>query len=317
MKNRVITVDAHYTLPQRAAIYLYPLGNQIIIIDTNTTHAIPYIQSAMKDNGLSFKQVSHILITHVHLDHCAGIHALLALCPHATVLAHPRAIRHLLDPTILIESTISVYGIEMFNRLFGSVQGIPPQRVQAIEDKHCLELEDGQLIFYHCEGHARHHFCVYEPYTKNLFAGDIFGLSYPALQTKGKPRLIYPSSPPPQFDPLAAKKSIYRILNTGAQRIYLTHFGSLSDVEESATSLLGSLDFFAEIIQEHLLKKNSLLNDKQKLQDQVASQIRKYLFEKAENDSVLLNTDQKKLMEFDIDLNTLGICHNIQKRRGI
>ena len=51
-----------------------------------------------------------MVVTHAHLDHAAGAGALLAACPEATLVAHPRAARNLIEPEKLVAGAQAVYG---------------------------------------------------------------------------------------------------------------------------------------------------------------------------------------------------------------
>ncbi|WP_421710605.1 MBL fold metallo-hydrolase [Alcanivorax sp.] len=46
---------------------------------------------------------------------------------------------------------------------------------------------DRKLVFIDTPGHARHHFCVYDPASRGIFTGDTFGLSYPPPDHRQRP----------------------------------------------------------------------------------------------------------------------------------
>ena len=95
----------------------------------------------------------------------------------------------------------------------------------------------------HTEGHARHHYCIADPTAAAVFSGDSFGVSYRGLDTAAGPFII-PTTTPVQFDPEAAHAAIERILGTGAESVYLTHYSRVQNLEPLAQQLHRDLDFY-------------------------------------------------------------------------
>ena len=54
--------------------------------------------------GISFVDVRHLLLTHIHLDHAGSTGSILERYPHIDVWVHERGVRHLIDPAKLIAS---------------------------------------------------------------------------------------------------------------------------------------------------------------------------------------------------------------------
>jgi glyoxylase-like metal-dependent hydrolase (beta-lactamase superfamily II) len=237
----IITIDCNYMYPLFAASYLMIEGDSAAFFETNTTHAVPLLLSALKASGLEPEQVQYIVVTHVHLDHSGGATLLAQMCPNATILAHDKAAKHIIDPEKLVKGAIDIYGEADFQRLYGEISGIEPSRVRVMKDGEKLPFGNRELKFIYTAGHAWHHFCIYDSGTDGVFTGDSFGLGYPLLN-KGGPAFIFPSTSPAGFDAPEARKSIEKILSTGAKQVYLTHFGVFKDLEKNAESLLGYID---------------------------------------------------------------------------
>ncbi|MFA6239696.1 MAG: MBL fold metallo-hydrolase, partial [Candidatus Hydrogenedentales bacterium] len=225
----VITVDCHYRAPESAAAYLIVEDGQAAIVDTNTALAVPMLLRAIEEQGLTPDCVRYVVVTHAHLDHCGGAAALLKHCTKAKVLCHPRAERHLVDPARLVESALRVYGRDVFDTLYGCVEPIRPSRVKPVEDGKKLRFGKRTLLFLHTPGHAKHHIAVIDLASGSAFTGDAFGMHYPSIQHGSMP-YIYFSSPPTDFDPQAARASAQRILDSGADRLCLSHFGIVTEV---------------------------------------------------------------------------------------
>ena len=102
-----ITIDADVT-PRFTACYLRLAGDECAFIEAHTAHALPRLLAALAAEQRRPEEVRYIVITHAHLDHAAGASALLAACPNATLLAHPRAAKNLIDPAKLIEGATAV-----------------------------------------------------------------------------------------------------------------------------------------------------------------------------------------------------------------
>jgi glyoxylase-like metal-dependent hydrolase (beta-lactamase superfamily II) len=235
-------------MPQFAAGFLLPEGDTAAFVESGTSHSLPAFLEALADAGLAPSQVAYLIVTHAHLDHAGGASALMRALPNARLLAHPRAARHLIDPTRLVRSARAVYGDAIFAQLYGEILPIEASRVDAIEDGRKIRLGSRELTFFHTRGHANHHFCIHDSRSNGVFTGDAFGVAYPALQTSGT--FVFPSTSPTDFDPGEARISIDKILATGADRVYLTHFGELRDLTAAAGQLRRALDFSEGLLHE-------------------------------------------------------------------
>jgi glyoxylase-like metal-dependent hydrolase (beta-lactamase superfamily II) len=145
--------------------------------------------------------------------------------PRATLVAHPRGARHLIDPTKLWAGTVLVYGEAATRALYGEPIPVPAERVVEAPDGYSLDLGGRPLRFLDAPGHARHHFVVLDEATRGFFTGDSFGLSY--RETDGGPNgpFFFISTTPVQFDPSALHATLDRILAERPERVYLVHFG--------------------------------------------------------------------------------------------
>ena len=247
MKHERFTIDSDVR-PEFTACYLRSAGDECAFIEAHTSHATPRLLAALRDHGKKPEDVRWIVVTHAHLDHAAGASALVEACPKATLLAHPRAARHLIDPSKLVASATAVYGAERFAKLYGTVRPIPKERVRTLEDGETFPLGDATLRALHTTGHANHHFVVDDPATDTVFTGDTFGLVYPPLQKFG--RFALPSTSPTNFDAAAAKASIARVLGLGRRFVAPTHFDAWEDSKVIATQLDRFLDRAATWVDE-------------------------------------------------------------------
>jgi glyoxylase-like metal-dependent hydrolase (beta-lactamase superfamily II) len=228
------TIDADVT-PQFTACYLRVAGDECAFIEAHTSHALPKLLAALAANGKRPEQVRWVVVTHAHLDHAAGASALVAACPNATLLAHPRTARHMIHPEKLVASATAVYGAERFRTLYGTIAPVPEERVRALADGESFALGDATLTVFHTAGHANHHFVVDDPALDTVYTGDTFGLVYPALQHRG--RFAMPSTSPTNFDAALARQSIDKVLSLKRRTVALTHFGAYEDAQAIAPQL--------------------------------------------------------------------------------
>lgn len=247
--SSIITVDSLYDRPERAAVFLIVEGDRAAFVDNNTTLAVPHLLAALAEQGMTPEQVDYAIVTHVHLDHAGGTAELVKHCPNATVLAHPKAARHLIDPSRIVAGATAVYGAETFANRYGVIDPVPEDRVRSMEDGETLVWGRRTLTFLHTKGHASHHFCIHDSGDNVVFAGDAFGLSRMSSMRPGAAFTVCTSSPP-EFDPAEARISVQRILDTGADWAFLTHYGYFGDLEVRAAELLRSIDDLERIGRE-------------------------------------------------------------------
>jgi glyoxylase-like metal-dependent hydrolase (beta-lactamase superfamily II) len=221
--DALTTIDCDYLGAGFACAYLRVQGDDCAFIETNTTHAVPKLLAALDARGIDRARVRYVIVTHVHLDHAGGASALMRALPNATLLAHPRAARHVIDPSRIVAGATAVYGAARFAELYGVIEGLDAARVRAMDDGAEAPFGDGALRFVHTRGHANHHMVVHDPQRDTVFTGDAFGLAYPRLQRGNA--FIFPSTSPTDFDGPAAHESVDRIVALGTASVCLTHFG--------------------------------------------------------------------------------------------
>lgn len=304
-----VTIDCCYLFPQFAASFLIREQEKGIFVENNTAHSIPILLDALKNENISPKNIEYLIVTHVHLDHAGGTSTLLKACPHAKVICHPRAAPHIVDPTKLINSARAVYGHEEYEKLYGQIDPIHPDRVKTVQDGESLQFGSRTLSFFHTRGHANHHICILDSTSEAVFTGDSFGIAYPALQMNGL--FIFPSTSPTDFDPVEAKKSINKLIHLNPKRAYLTHFGEITDLQEAQRQLVRQLDFSESLLDKAIHSDYSDLD----LLEFCEKEIRSF-FELSLNEKKIVITPKIwNLIRLDIHLNAAGIAHVAKKRR--
>jgi len=320
--NEIHTIDCHYAdYSDVACAYLIQEGNRASFVETNTTHAVPRLLDKLSSLGIPKENVDYVIITHVHLDHAGGASALLAACPNATLLAHPKAAKHMIHPARLIESTKAVYGEENFERLYGRIDPIPESRVRVMLDGESLNWGSRSLNFLYTKGHANHHFCIFDSLSGGIFTGDSFGIAYPKMENGG--RFIFPTTTPTDFHFEEAIRSLNLILDTGARTAYLTHFGGISELKQQAEYLKVGLELCQKAIVDAKIRLTSDWHQMPKEQsDQEVSgflkeQVKRMISHLAEKQDVVLTEKDWKLLQLDVELNSQGLLFALQRNRNI
>lgn len=303
----ITRIDTAMVHDELAACYLMEAGGECAIIETGTHNTVPIILALLDEKGISREQVQYVIPTHVHLDHAGGVGGLMQELPEATLLIHPRGARHMIDPSKLKAGATAVYGEEKFAEIYGDVIPVDEARVRTMEDGETVMLGDRRLEFYDTPGHARHHFCVYDPLSKGIFTGDTFGLSYPSLTTDKGP-FILPTTTPVQFEPQALKASIQRLLDLQPERIYLTHYDMVENPLPLGKRLIPMVDDYVT-----LANRVAANSDPDDLQASLEAAMGKYLFGKAREHGVTMeDVALQQILGMDIRLNCQGLAFWLQ-----
>jgi glyoxylase-like metal-dependent hydrolase (beta-lactamase superfamily II) len=223
-----------------ASCYLAREADRLAFVDTGTAHTVPALLQFIADLGLTPDHVDWVIPTHVHLDHAGGSGDLMAACPRARLVVHPKGAPHLIDPSRLAASAIAVYGAEGFARDYKHLLPVPADRMILAEDGMEIDLAGRKLRFLDTPGHANHHGCIYDERTRGFFTGDTFGIAYREFYTEHGPLLFAPTTPV-AFDPDAWLASIDRLMSFDPQRMYLTHYGRLDHPAARADDLRQSV----------------------------------------------------------------------------
>jgi hypothetical protein len=147
-----------------------------------------------------------------------------------------------------VKGATAVYGAAEIERSYGQIVGVAAERVLRTDDGLTIKLAGRPLTFLDTPGHARHHHCIWDERSRGFFSGDTFGLSYREFDTAQGAWLL-PTTTPVQFDPQALRSSVQRLLAYTPQRIYLTHYGAVTDVARLGVSLLEQLDQMVQLGQ--------------------------------------------------------------------
>jgi len=229
-----------------AACYLVRSKDRLAFVDTGTSNSVPLLLEVISQLGLTPEHVDYVIPTHVHLDHAGGAGDLMARCPEARLVIHPKGAPHMIDPSRLTAGATAVYGEEGFAQAFGRLVPVPEERVTIADDGMVIDLAGRLLTFVDTPGHANHHGCIFDERSGGFFTGDTFGISYREFDTADGPLLFAPTTPV-AFDPEAWQESLDKILAFNPKAVYLTHYGRVDHPQGLEEALRGSIRDLAEL----------------------------------------------------------------------
>ena len=297
-------IDTGYQRPMFDAAYLIVEQGRAAFVDTGTSLSLPRLLQALEAAGVARDAVDWVIPTHVHLDHAGGAGALMAALPTARLLVHPRGARHLINPSVLLGSARAVYGDEAVLRAYGTVLPVEASRVVSSADGMVVELAGRPLVLLDTPGHARHHHCIWDERSQGFFTGDTFGLSYREFDTP-QGAWLFPTTTPTQFDPVALRASVERMLAQQPQRMYLTHYGCIGDVAARGRDLLDQL---ADVVALGERVRSQTLAAEARHTALADGLTALYLHQLQRLDSPMPRDRALGLLAMDIELNAQGIA---------
>ncbi|MCO5234108.1 MAG: MBL fold metallo-hydrolase [Chitinophagales bacterium] len=236
--NGIYILDLNFlNEPFAIASFLIESEDGLILIESGPESTFSHLQQAIEYQGFDWRDVKHVLLTHIHFDH-AGAAWKFAL-NGAKIYVHPIGLPHLNQPERLWNSAKMIYK-ENMDTLWG--------RMEAIEAEYLIPADDGDVIkigglefkVLYTPGHAVHH----NAYELNgaVFTGDVAG-----VKINNGP--VVPPCPPPDIHIEGWKKSIQKIRDVQPRLLYLTHFGIIDEPDKHFDELEKILDDWASWIK--------------------------------------------------------------------
>ena len=297
--NGIFAIDTDYVRPLLDASHLIVEAGHAAFVDTGTNHSVPLMLDALRQNNIDAADVDYVFLTHVHLDHAGGAGELLKMLPNAKAIVHPRGAPHMQNPEKLIRGAVAVYGERQFQLMFGNVTPIDAKRLIVVDDLQQFELAGRVLQCFFTEGHARHHYCLWDPESLGVFTGDSFGVSYRELDTANG-EFIFPTSTPIDFDPAEAHKSVDRVMAYEPGQLYLTHYGRVTGLQRLADDMHQGIDAFARIAMSHVDAANRTGEIEKSLFDYLAKRLDSHGFRGGADRA-------HAILDFDVSLNAMGL----------
>ena len=305
--NGIYCIDTDLYRPHMAACYLVREGDAVAFVDTGTYHTIPLLMRVLAELDLGVEHVRYVIPTHVHLDHAGGAGELMAHCPQAQLIVHPKGAPHMIDPARLQAGATQVYGEEGFAQYYGKLVPVPEERVILAEDGHQVSLNGRILTFYDTPGHANHHGCIWDERSRSCFTGDTFGICYREFVTD-KGAWIFAPTTPVAFSPNEWQQSLDKLEALYPKAMLLTHYGHVTDVAGLLPKLRASIEALSNLA---LTLQDAPEGRVDALKEQI---FLTWLEEIAEHGVNLPEGDIRELLHVDATLNAQGLDVWLQRR---
>jgi glyoxylase-like metal-dependent hydrolase (beta-lactamase superfamily II) len=200
-----------------ASVYLVDGPGRAVLIDAGTGQGEAEVARNIEAAGVPAAKISHLVLTHCHIDHSGGIPGLKQRFG-LKVIAHQRGAEILAagdDP----RTAASWYGMKL-----------PPMIVDAPfdADEFRLPLGDTDLVLIPIPGHSPDSIAAYldRDGQRVLFGQDVHGPIHPALAS----------------DPRLYRQSLNRLLALHADILCEGHFGIYQPAEEVAEYIKSFLE---------------------------------------------------------------------------
>lgn len=238
--NKIYTLDLEF-LNEDAAIasFLIESNDGLVLVESGPETTFEHLTQAIANLGFDWKDVRHVLLTHIHFDHAGAAWKFAE--NQAKIYVHPIGLPHLHQPEKLWNSAKMIYKEDM-ERLWGEMQGIPTEYLVAADDGVVLQMGGLEFKVHYTPGHAIHH-NAYQ-LDNVLFTGDVAGVKI----NQGP---VVPPCPPPDIDLKKWMESIDRMQQLPIDYLYLTHYGKVEHPKQHWEELKVILNNWAEWMKPH------------------------------------------------------------------
>jgi glyoxylase-like metal-dependent hydrolase (beta-lactamase superfamily II) len=230
MPNPAVTIlDTMFQgKPNTIGVFLVPHSKGAALVECGPGTTIPAIIKNLATHNLSPRDITDVLLTHIHLDH-AGSAGWWATKQGATIHVHNVGAGHMIEPTKLISSATRIYEDQM-DRLWGEFIPVPKKKINTLQDND--EIKIGELVFRALDtpGHSNHHISYLMDGI--CFTGDVGGVHMQGVKSVRLPTV------PPEFHIGKWRNSLKRFRNEPIRVFATTHFG----VHQDATWHLSAIE---------------------------------------------------------------------------
>lgn len=221
--------------PGAIGAYLLTGHGDAVLVETGPGSTRETLGALVGQAGLAMRDVSRLIVTHIHLDHAGAAGLLMRDYRHLRLSVHEAAAPFLVSVERLWNSAARIYG-DMMAPLWGEAIDVNADRVDPLHDGDVLDVAGTRLRAVATPGHAGTHLAFLDERRGILFTGDAAG-----ARMQGSD-LVVPTLAPPELDFALWERSIQTMLTLEPTRLALTHFGVFDDARRHLEAMMPAID---------------------------------------------------------------------------
>ena len=257
--------------PHAVATVVVSGGSTLALIDPGPTTCLDTLHAGLQAQGLRLSDVTHLLLTHIHLDHAGATGTLVRQHPHIQVVVHERGAPHMADPSKLLASATRLYGARM-DELWGEFAPVPEENMTVVAGGERIEAGGRTFEIAYTPGHASHHVSYFDRSSGVAFVGDTGGVCIDG-------GYVLPPTPPPDIDIDAWRGSVARIEAWSPAAIFMTHFGPVNTPRPHLTTLMQNLDTMAGLVRARLAEPGTDEEQSRRFAEDLQRELRRHMTE--------------------------------------
>jgi glyoxylase-like metal-dependent hydrolase (beta-lactamase superfamily II) len=232
-------IDLHFLKnDETIAAFLVETSAGPVLIETGPYSTFDHLQKGVEAAGFKLEDIRHVLLSHIHFDHAGAAWALAE--KGAKIYVHPFGAKHIAEPGKLTESARKIYQDQM-DILWGDIRPIDQALIHETADQEELTVGDSTFKAWHTPGHASHH--IAWQLGDVVFTGDVAGVRI------GRGPVVAPC-PPPDINIEKWEASINTLRALKPAKMYLTHYGCVTDYAPHLDQLEKNLHDYAAYVKE-------------------------------------------------------------------
>lgn len=257
--------------PHAIATAVIAGGGTLALVDPGPSSCLETLELGLQAQGVRLSDVSHLLLTHIHLDHAGATGTIVRRHPHVKVLVHERGAPHMADPAKLLASAARLYGDQM-DQLWGEFAAVPAANLVVLAGGERVDAGGRTFEVAYTPGHASHHVSYFDRASGVAFVGDTAGVCIDG-------GYVLPYAPPPDIDIELWQGSVARIEAWSPHTLFLTHFGPVRRIAPHLGTLMENLETTAGIVRERLEAPGSDEEKARRFADDLARELRRQMTE--------------------------------------
>lgn len=255
--------------PHAVATAVVRAPGTMALIDPGPSTCLESLDLGLQQQGLRLSEITHILLTHIHLDHAGATGTIVRRYPHVNVFVHERGAAHMADPGKLMASAARLYGDQM-DRLWGEFAAVPAKNLTVLIGGERIDAGGRSFEVAYTPGHASHHVSYYDRSSGVAFVGDTAGVCIDG-------GYVLPPTPPPDIDVEAWKGSAARIDAWSPQTLFLTHFGPVQAAAPHLQTLMENLETTAGIVRTRLAEPGTDEEKSRRFAEDLQRELRRHM----------------------------------------